>query len=186
MEKVRIHEIAHELKISSKDIISMTKHLGLELKTASSSVSMEEAEKIVHFMMTGIKSETEGVQQMEKVMTGKVKFYSDAKGFGQIIGEDENEYFFHIKKVFNKPEKIFPNDKVEFIGFNTEKGLNARDVTFKAKVVCHACNCINTDDISNCQECGFTLKYAKNGMHVEISEEEVRQYKQKLKMAKKT
>ena len=118
-------------------------------------------------------------------MIGKIKFYNEAKGFGQIVDEDKNEYFFHISKVLNTPEKIYPNDKVEFVGFETSKGLNAKDITFKAKINCHVCNWTNTDDEQNCinPKCGFTLKYAK-GYRVGVSDEEVRQYKKELEKAK--
>lgn len=51
--KVRIHEIAKELGIKSKDVVDRAKDLALDVKTASSAVSPEEAEQLVNFIMTG-------------------------------------------------------------------------------------------------------------------------------------
>lgn len=51
--KVRIHEIAKELGIKSKDVVDKAKDLALDVKTASSAVSPEEAEQLVNFIMTG-------------------------------------------------------------------------------------------------------------------------------------
>lgn len=57
MEKVRVHEIAKELGITSKEVVKKATDMGLELKTASSTVSMEEAEKIVNYIMNGAENE---------------------------------------------------------------------------------------------------------------------------------
>ena len=46
-EKIRIHEIAKELKLPSKEVISiLSEKLGIEVKSHSSAVSMEEATKL--------------------------------------------------------------------------------------------------------------------------------------------
>ncbi|MEA3374181.1 MAG: translation initiation factor IF-2 [Campylobacterota bacterium] len=52
-DKVRVHEIAKELGIASKEVVDKASAIGLSVKTASSSVSMEEAEKIMDYIMTG-------------------------------------------------------------------------------------------------------------------------------------
>ena len=53
-DKVRVSEIAKELGISSKEVVDKAQTMGLgAVKTASNSVSMEEAEKIVNFIMNG-------------------------------------------------------------------------------------------------------------------------------------
>ena len=57
MEKVRVHEIAKELGVTSKEVVKKASDMGLELKTASSTVSMEEAEKIVNYIMSGAENE---------------------------------------------------------------------------------------------------------------------------------
>jgi translation initiation factor IF-2 len=52
-DKVRVHEIAKELGIASKEVVDKASAMGLSVKTASSSVSMEEAEKIMNYIMNG-------------------------------------------------------------------------------------------------------------------------------------
>ncbi len=52
-EKVRVHEIAKELGIDSKEVVTKATEMGLAIKSASSSVSMEEAEKIANFIING-------------------------------------------------------------------------------------------------------------------------------------
>ncbi len=52
-DKVRVHEIAKELGIHSKEVVDKAASIGVSVKTASSSVSMEEAEKIMNFIMSG-------------------------------------------------------------------------------------------------------------------------------------
>lgn len=52
-EKVRVHEIAKELGITSKDVVTKAQELGLEVKSASSSVSIQEAQALADFIMSG-------------------------------------------------------------------------------------------------------------------------------------
>ena len=51
IDKVRVHEIATELGIKSKEVVDKATEMGLDVKTASSSVSPEEAEKIMNYIM---------------------------------------------------------------------------------------------------------------------------------------
>nr|WP_321268702.1 translation initiation factor IF-2 [uncultured Sulfurimonas sp.] len=53
MEKVRVHEIAKELGIASKDVLEKAKKMGLEVKSAQSVVTMEQAEGLANFIMNG-------------------------------------------------------------------------------------------------------------------------------------
>lgn len=53
IEKVRVHEIAKELGIASKDVLEKAKKMGLEVKSAQSAVTMEEAEGLANFIMVG-------------------------------------------------------------------------------------------------------------------------------------
>ena len=53
MDKVRINEIAKELGMKSKDIIEKAVDLGLDVKAASSSISTEDAEKLMNYVLTG-------------------------------------------------------------------------------------------------------------------------------------
>lgn len=59
--KVRVHEIAKELGIKSKDALDKAKELGMDVKTASSAVEPDHAEKLIHFIMTGEKPEMEAL-----------------------------------------------------------------------------------------------------------------------------
>jgi len=52
-DKVRVHEIAKELGIASKEVVDKAATIGVSVKTASSTVSMAEAEKIMNFIMSG-------------------------------------------------------------------------------------------------------------------------------------
>jgi len=52
-EKVRVHEIAKELGIASKDVIKKASQIGIEVKSAQSTVSMEQAEGLTNFIMNG-------------------------------------------------------------------------------------------------------------------------------------
>ncbi|MEA1920886.1 MAG: translation initiation factor IF-2 N-terminal domain-containing protein, partial [Campylobacterota bacterium] len=56
-DKVRVHEIAKELGIASKEVVDKAATIGVSVKTASSSVSMAEAEKIMNFIMSGVAPE---------------------------------------------------------------------------------------------------------------------------------
>jgi len=53
IEKVRVHEIAKELGIASKDVLDKAKKMGLEVKSAQSVVTMEQAESIANYIMNG-------------------------------------------------------------------------------------------------------------------------------------
>ncbi|MDA3947503.1 MAG: translation initiation factor IF-2 [Helicobacteraceae bacterium] len=52
-DKVRVHEIAKELGIDSKEVVVKAAEIGLDIKTASSSVSMNDAEKIANYIING-------------------------------------------------------------------------------------------------------------------------------------
>ena len=52
-EKVRVHEIAKELGIASKDVLEKAKKIGFEVKSAQSVVSIEQAEELANYIMNG-------------------------------------------------------------------------------------------------------------------------------------
>ncbi|WP_428739192.1 translation initiation factor IF-2 N-terminal domain-containing protein, partial [Sulfurimonas sp.] len=58
-EKVRVHEIAKELGITSKDVIDKATKIGLDVKSAQSVVSMEQAENLANYIMNGESAEAE-------------------------------------------------------------------------------------------------------------------------------
>ncbi len=53
-EKVRVYEVANELGITSKEVAAKAKEIGLEVKSAQSTVSMQEAEGLIHYIMNGV------------------------------------------------------------------------------------------------------------------------------------
>ena len=52
-DKVKVSEVAEEAGASSQDIIKKAADLGIELKSANSTVSFEDAEELVNYMVTG-------------------------------------------------------------------------------------------------------------------------------------
>jgi translation initiation factor IF-2 len=54
MQTVKIKEIADELGLKSKDVITKAKELGIEAKAHSSNVSQEDAQKIHEYISTGV------------------------------------------------------------------------------------------------------------------------------------
>ena len=61
-------------------------------------------------------------------MNGKVKFFSDAKGFGFIAGEDNKDYFVH-QTALNQGASITENDSVTFDTEEGDRGLKAVNVS---------------------------------------------------------
>lgn len=115
-------------------------------------------------------------------MNGRVKFYNDERSFG-MIKKDGTDYFFHKSDVKNIPRKIYENDIIEsFDVIAKQKGPTAKNIIFEEKIVCPVCSWRNTKDDENCSNsnCEFTLKYVK-GLHTDISDEELKLYKERLK-----
>ena len=51
--------------------------------------------------------------ETKTVLTGKVKFFNEKKGYGFIIDDESlNEFFFHISKTL---EPVKTDDQVEYI-----------------------------------------------------------------------
>ena len=90
MEKVRVHEIAKELGVTSKDVVKKALDMGLDLKSASRTVSMEEAEKIVNFMMNGAENDvkSDAPAEVEVIVREKAP---EAKKESQIKKESHEE-----------------------------------------------------------------------------------------------
>jgi len=63
-------------------------------------------------------------------MKGKVKWFSKSKGYGFITGEDGKEYFVHWQSIKEEGYKtLIENDNVEFKAIETEKGIQAIEVS---------------------------------------------------------
>lgn len=62
-------------------------------------------------------------------MRGTVKFTVVGKGFGFIVGEDRQEYFFHLSSLRNANfTEIAKEDKVSFEPVDSKKGLKAENI----------------------------------------------------------
>ena len=70
IDKVSVKEIADELGITSKDVLEKAKSMGLEVKAAQSKVTMEQADKLVNYIMNGDESSNDTAKQ-EKKTTAK-------------------------------------------------------------------------------------------------------------------
>ena len=57
MGKIRIHEIAKELGITSKETVEKALEMGLDVKAPSSGVTPEIAENLVTYILTGVKAQ---------------------------------------------------------------------------------------------------------------------------------
>jgi len=73
MDKVRIKEIAEELGIKSKEVVEKAADIGLEVKAANSSVTPEEAEKLMNYVLTGVKEEPKPVKAKPAVKKAKAE-----------------------------------------------------------------------------------------------------------------
>ncbi|WP_281951326.1 translation initiation factor IF-2 [Nitrosophilus kaiyonis] len=67
MDKVRIHEIASELGLKSKEVVEKAKELGLNVKAASSGVTLEDAQNLMEYIMSGAKPQKEKTPETKKV-----------------------------------------------------------------------------------------------------------------------
>lgn len=67
-------------------------------------------------------------------MEGRIKMFNEDRGFGFILGNDENDYFFHISNV-KSAEPIYQGALVEFTPMENEKGKIAKNVILSKKMV---------------------------------------------------
>lgn len=88
IEKVRVHEIAKELGIASKDVLKKASELDIEAKSAQSTVSMEQADKLMNYIMNGdskpavsepTKATTQSKSETPKVEETKVSSKEEVK-----------------------------------------------------------------------------------------------------------
>jgi len=111
MDKVRIHEIAKELGMKSKEVVEKAQYLGIEAKSANSSVTLESADKLVNFIMSGDRGEikTKPVALKKKEKTVEKKEDTSAKKPPKVEPL--------VKEKAPSPEKI----KIDKITTNTKK-----------------------------------------------------------------
>ncbi len=68
-------------------------------------------------------------------MNGKVKWFNNAKGYGFIEYKENEDIFVHYSAIKNNGYKTLnEGDIVEFKLINTDKGLQAKDVSLLTSV----------------------------------------------------
>jgi translation initiation factor IF-2 len=102
--KVKIREIADEVGISNKEMLEIAKKLGYDVKAATSTVSEEDALKLVDYVMSGGRklqkedSKKKSVQKSEKEPTLKRKKSTKEKETSQKAKEEEQKVKEEAKK----------------------------------------------------------------------------------------
>ncbi len=104
MGKIRIHEIAKELGITSKDTVEKAVEMGFEVKAASSGVTPEEAESLINFILTGEKNIPE-VKKEEKPKEEKKKETPPQKEKTLKVKKKEEKEIKEIKPSVPEKEK---------------------------------------------------------------------------------
>ena len=118
MTKVRIHEIANELGIKSKEVLEKVADLNIEAKAAASVVSEEDAEKIMKYVLTGEKEEETKVTPKKKEKVSK-----ESEKAQENTPEVQAEAPKKVAKPVEKPKKT------------VKKELKAEDKNEEVKVV---------------------------------------------------
>ncbi len=74
VDKVKVSDIAKELGIKSKEVVEKANNIGISVKAANSSVTQEDAENLINFVLTGTAPVTkEKVETKEAVNTKEKK-----------------------------------------------------------------------------------------------------------------
>jgi translation initiation factor IF-2 len=71
MDKVRISEIAQELGLTSKEVLTYAHEIDMKAKAANSAVSVEDAEVLMEYIMTGVKPVTTAKKESKKASDKK-------------------------------------------------------------------------------------------------------------------
>ena len=108
IEKVRVHEIAKELGIASKDVLDKAKKMGLEVKSAQSVVTMEQAEGLANFIMNG-----EPIQEAPKEKESpKAKSDTPKQKEAPEIEEKEQGTEIPAKETKQSIKKVAPKSEI--------------------------------------------------------------------------
>ncbi len=107
-DKVRVHEIAKELGIVSKEVVDKANAMGMSLKTASSSVSMEEAEKIMNYIMN-----PEADEPKQKKVT--LKKAAPKEEAAEVLAEVEKQEPKETLEASEAPKKLLQEKKTQEI-----------------------------------------------------------------------
>lgn len=107
MAKVRIHEIAKDSGFESKDVLAKARELGIDVKTASSSVDEEVAAAIYEYLQTNkipeafVKKESKSKSKKEVVTKNEKPVKNEEK----ITDKKENKKEFKEETTKNKESK---------------------------------------------------------------------------------
>ncbi len=71
MDKVKIQEIAAEAGMSNNDMLDRAREMGLDVKVAASSISLEQAEVLMEYAMSGVMPEGYGKKKEQPKKTSK-------------------------------------------------------------------------------------------------------------------
>jgi translation initiation factor IF-2 len=120
-EKVRVHEIAKELGIASKDVLEKAKKMGLEVKSAQSVVTMEQAEKIANYIINGepaaAATKAPKVVKKEKIDTKsdtpKEETSSDTKTAEKSVEEDSSKSEEEKKSDDSQDTKVVTKEETQ-------------------------------------------------------------------------
>ncbi len=133
-DKVRVHEIAKELGIVSKEVVEKANAMGMSLKTASSSVSMEEAEKIMNYIMNPEAAEPKPKKVTVKKAAPKVEAEAPAKVETQAVAEVVEVKSEPVKEVIKetpapiseevKPQEVKAQEPVVAVEAPKEEKVN--------------------------------------------------------------
>jgi len=105
MDKVRIKEIADELGMANKEIVEKAIEIGLEVKAANSSVTTENAQMLMNYVLTGNKPEIEKPKPLVK------KIKADPKPKGKVTLKETKK---------KEPVKIEKAEELKAIPKKTE------------------------------------------------------------------
>jgi len=137
IEKVRVHEIAKELGIASKDVLKKASDIGIEVKSAQSTVSMEEADKLMNFIMNG--ESNKKAPKAEKKVVLKVKSDTPKKETSEkeVLTEKVQEVQSEVKKDTPKEtlkeETSINKEEIQKEEVSEEKVTTSQEAPKKAK-----------------------------------------------------
>ena len=127
IEKVRVHEIAKELGIASKDVLEKAKKMGLEVKSAQSVVTMEQAESIANYIMNG--DDSAQTQKPQIVKTSKKVDSDTPKEQEKEIKKIEKEETSSEQSV--KKEDVVDKDEIAEISKKEQKKTTSKETPQK-------------------------------------------------------
>jgi translation initiation factor IF-2 len=105
MDKVRISEVAQELGMETKDVLSKAKEIGMSAKAASSAVSIDEAGHLMNYVLTGKYDDPNKKEQPKKSQPAVKKAPEEVKESKPTVEEKEEPKEKVIEEVEKTPIK---------------------------------------------------------------------------------